>query len=107
MDLGLRRLDISMMVSLFRADPNGICHFYTVHDLQRSLLDSVVITVITSRGDRPGKETVRFFDTEKDAGKWLSATLARKRRSGFKSLYFFTDSRPAYAALQRLMTKPA
>lgn len=80
------------MATYYKTDARGVLRLYTVHDLQRSLLGNVALTFSTSIGGAYGNEKLRIFDTAEQAEKWLSATLAAKRRAGYRTLYEYAGN---------------
>jgi hypothetical protein len=92
-----------MMVTLFKTDASGKLRFYTVHDLQRSLLGAYALTVSVAIGDSAGKERLIHFDGELEAEKWLEQTLRAKKRAGYRPLYRYASARDDSAIVGRCL----
>jgi predicted DNA-binding WGR domain protein len=82
-----------MMVTLFKTDAAGRLRFYTVHDLQRSLLSAYALTVAVAVGNARGKERLIPFEGEEEAEKWLARTIREKKRAGYRPLYRYSSSK--------------
>jgi predicted DNA-binding WGR domain protein len=92
-----------MMVTLFKSDAAGKLRFYTVHDLQRSLLSAYALTVSMAVGEAQGKERLLHFEGEEEAEKWLEQTLRAKQRAGYRPLYRYASARAGGAIVGRCL----
>ncbi len=91
------------MVTLYKTDAAGRLRFYTVHDLQRSLLGAYALTARMAIGESSGSERLFHFDDEAEAEKWLERTLRAKQRSGYRPLYRYASARENGAILGRCL----
>lgn len=96
-----------MMVTLFRMDALGRKQLFTVHDLQRSFLGAVTLTMISGGRGRSGTEKVRIFDSDLEAAQWLSRYLSGKKRAGYKYLYHYLNNQAAWDTVQRCLQRMA
>ena len=95
----------SMMVTLYKSDAAGRLRFYTVHDLQRSLLGAFALTVRASVGEGPGKERLIHFEGEREAEWWLARTMRAKQRAGYKPLYRYASTKESGAIIGRCLIR--
>ncbi len=93
------------MVTLYKSDAAGRLRFYTVHDLQRSLLGAYALTVRVAMGEASGKERLLHFEGEEEAEWWLARTIRAKRRAGYKPLYQYASSRENGAIIGRCLSQ--
>lgn len=81
------------MVTLYKTDKTGKLRFFTVHDLQRSLLEGYALTVNVSVGDAAGKDRLMEFADAAEAERWIARTFASKRKDGYSTLYRYGSER--------------
>lgn len=81
------------MVTLYKTDKSGKLRFFTVHDLQRSLLGGYALTVNAAIGEAAGKDRLLEFEDDSAATRWIDRTFASKRKAGYSILYRYESER--------------
>lgn len=94
-----------MMIVVYKMDKRGTMRCFSAHDMQPSLLGHYALTVSTTVGERGGEERMKLFDNPLEGQEWLLATLASKRKSGYKTLYSWHSGKSLVPQLDRWFSR--
>ena len=77
------------MITLYRTDPMGVPHYYTLHDRQGHLFSELSFTVSWGRNMAASRDKIYAFDNQKDMDKKIRQLLTGKLTRGYKVLYSY------------------
>jgi predicted DNA-binding WGR domain protein len=74
---------------LYRVDPAGAAHYYTLHDRQGHLFSRYSFTVAWGKNLSLSREKIHEFDNQKDMDAKIRAILRDKLTHDYKVLYSY------------------
>jgi predicted DNA-binding WGR domain protein len=77
------------MITLYRADPAGTAHYYTLHDRQGHLFSHYSFTAAWGRNLARAREKVYQFDNQSDMDAKIRGLIREKLTRGYKVLYSY------------------
>ena len=78
-----------MMINLYRIDPQGATHYYSLHDRQGHLFSPHCFTVSWGRNLSLSREKTYQYDSQKDMDDGIRKLVLKKFRAGYRVLYSY------------------
>jgi predicted DNA-binding WGR domain protein len=81
-----------MMITLYRTDPTGATHYYSLHDRQGHLFSAYSFTVSWGKHLSAAREKVYEIETGAEMDAKIRAILREKITRGYRVLYSYLRS---------------